>query len=286
MSPMKDDRLNPESLADARRFLQAVLVNAPAIRLWPGKAALAVLTIAAAFLVVSPTARAQDVNAGKLVYTTPQVSGQLSCSAGACHGPNPLLNQNKILKAADNPGAIGVALNTVTQMAFLKGKLVTQQFVDLAAYIGNPGAAVGSPAVQIAPDSLAFPSTSIGASASSQSFAITNTGTAPLIVTTVSSSSADFSLVSSCGTIVAGDSCNVSVGFKPAAAGTRSGTITVSHNATGGTSSVALSGVGAVAAAPGIQVTPLTLAFGSVAVGSFSGSLQLLSLQQLEEVLM
>ena len=66
-------------------------------------------------LLISALAHTQDINAGKLVYTTPQVSGQLSCSAGACHTPNPLLNQNKILTAADNPGAIGVGVNTVTQ---------------------------------------------------------------------------------------------------------------------------------------------------------------------------
>jgi len=231
---------------------------------------LAMLSIATAL--ISSAAQAQDVNAGKLVYTTPQVSGQLSCSAGACHTPNPLMNVNRILRAADNPGAIGVALNTVTQMAFLKGKLVTQQFVDLAAYIGNPGAATGSPVAQIAPDWLLFASTALGTSASSQSFAITNTGTASLLVTSVTSNNTEFSLVSSCGTIGAGDSCNVSVGFTPAAAGNRSGTISVNHNASGASSTLAVSGTGTAAPTPGIQVSPPALGFGAVAVGSFFGS--------------
>ena len=221
------------------------------------------------------TSMAQDVNAGKLVYTTPQVSGRLSCSAGACHSPNPLINQNKILKAADNPGAIGVALNTVSQMAFLRGVLTTQQFVDVAAYIGNPAAAGGAPSVQLSPTALTFPATTVGASANVQPFTITNTGTATLVVTTVTSNNTEFSLVSSCGMIAAGASCNVSVGFTPGAAGVRSGTITVNHNAAGLASTVALSGTGTAVAIPvsGIQVTPtsLALAFGDITAGSFSG---------------
>ena len=221
---------------------------------------------------LSSTGQAQDINAGKLVYTTPQVAGQLSCSAGACHTPNPLINQNKILNAADNPGGIGVAVNTVTQMAFLKGKLATQQCIDLAAYIGNPAAAAGSPSAQIAPGALTFASTSLGTSATPQSFSITNTGSASLIVSSVASNNAEFSLASSCGTIAVGSSCNVSVGFTPAALGNRSGTITVNHNASGATSTVAVSGTGQAAKVPGIQVSTTTLAFGAIVVNSFSDS--------------
>ena len=223
-------------------------------------------------LLISALAHAQDINAGRLVYITPQVSGQLSCSAGACHTSNPLLNQNKILRAADNPGAIGVGVNTVIQMAFLKNKLATQQFIDLAAYIGNPAAASGAPLAQVAPGSLAFPATLVGGSASLQQFAITNTGTANLVVSSVTTSNSEFSMISTCGTIAAGASCNVSVGFTPAAAGARSGSVTVSHNAAGATSTVTLSGTG-TAATPAIQVTPTSLNFGSITAGSFSGGL-------------
>jgi Abnormal spindle-like microcephaly-assoc'd, ASPM-SPD-2-Hydin len=221
----------------------------------------------------SGSVAAQDVNAGRLVYVTPQVSGQLSCSAGSCHTPNPLLNQNRILKGADDPGAIGLAVSTVAQMAFLRGRLTTQQFVDLAAYIGNPGAATGTPAAQVAPTSIVFPDTQVGSSAAARQFAITNTGTATLVVSNVTSSRPDFSLVSTCGSIAANASCNVSVGFSPSAAGAVSGTITVSHNATGGSSTVAVSGNGIQPVAqPAIQVSPATLAFGPIAVGSFSGT--------------
>lgn len=215
----------------------------------------------------------QSINAGRIAYTTPQVTGQKSCSDSSCHTNDPTRNQNRILKGADDPGAIGLAINQVTQMAFMKPATSTIPFADLAAYIGNPGGVTGTAAAQLAPTALTFPSTVVGGSAPSQQFAINNTGTAALLVSGVSSSDPDFSLLSSCGSIAAGASCNVSVGFTPSAAGTRTGTITVAHNATGGASTLSVSGTATapVALVPGIQVTPAALAFGSITVGSFSG---------------
>ena len=241
------------------------------LRIWRASA----LTVPALSAVLTCNlALAQDVNAGKLAYTTPQVAGRLSCSASACHGSNPLNNQNRILKAADNPGGIGVALNSVSQMAFLRGNLTTQQFIDLAAYIGNPAAATGTPVAQLAPASLSFGTTVVGNSALAQIFAINNTGTAALVVSGISSSNADFTVVSSCGNIAASNSCNVSVGFTPSSAGTRSGTITVTHNASGGASTITVSGTATapVVLTPGITAAPASVAFGSVALGSFSGA--------------
>ena len=215
-------------------------------------------------------AQVGDPMAGRTVYVTPQVSGMDSCSASTCHTLNPLSNQNRILKAADNPGAIGLAINAYPRMMFLKNRLSSTQFADLAAYIGNPGAATGTAVAQLAPTALTFGSTVLGNSAASQIFAINNTGTAALVVNDISGTNADFSIVSSCGSVAAGAGCNVSVGFTPSAAGTRSGTITVTHNATGGTSTVNVSGTATapVVLTPGIQVAPTSLEFGSLTVGA------------------
>ena len=225
------------------------------------------------FTMIATVASAQDVNAGRVAYTTPLVSGMDSCSASTCHALNPLGNQNRILNAADNPGAIGQAIKTYTRMAFLKNKLSSSQFADLAAYIASPGAVTGSPSAALSPASLAFPSTVVGSSAAAQMFAIDNTGTAALVVSGVSSSNADFSVLSSCGSIAAGSSCNLSVGFTPSVAGAREATISVTHNAPAGTSSLTVSGTAAtpVVLLPGIEVTPVSLSFGSINVGSFSG---------------
>ncbi len=218
---------------------------------------------------------AQNINNGKLLYSTPLVTGQLSCSAGACHGPNPLGNQNKVLLAANNPGAIGIGISSVQQMAFLKNNVTGTQLQDIAAYIGNPGAASGSPVAQVSPSALTFASTVIGASSGAQQFAIANAGTAALTVSGVSSNSPDFLVTNACATVAVGASCNVSVTFAPNTAGARSGTITVSHNASGGISTVGVSGTATapVVLSPAIAVSPSSLDFGPVSAGSLSGAL-------------
>lgn len=269
----------PSNTADTNVSTE-IFVMTPAHFLFRlGTAAASATLLCASFIAVNVSA--QDINAGKIVYTTPAVVGQKSCSDASCHTLNPLNNQNRILKAADDTGAIGVAINTVLQMAFLKGptptsppRLTSTQLIDLAAYIGNPSAATGSPIAQLTPTSLTFAATVIGNNAATQIFAINNTGSTALLVSGVSSSAPDFSVVSSCDSIAAGAHCNVSVGFTPSAAGTRSGTITVSHNASGGSSTVSALGsaTAPVPLTPGIQIAPASVAFGLITVGSFSGA--------------
>ena len=218
---------------------------------------------------LATTAQAQSSAAGKIVYTTPQVVGQLSCSAGACHTLSPSNNQNRILKAADDPGAIGVAVNTITQMAFLKGKLTTTQFVDLAAYIGNPGAAAGTPSASLSATALAFPSIVVGGSSSAQTLSISNTGTDALVVNSIVSSLPDFVVNGGCATVAVGASCSLAVTFTPAQVGTRAGNLTVAHNAAGGSSTVSLTGTGSAPLVPRISV-PLSLNFGAVVTAQAS----------------
>jgi hypothetical protein len=213
--------------------------------------------------------QAQNVANGRIAYTTPIVAGQLSCSAGACHTISPANNQNNILKAADDPGAIGVAVNTKTQMAFLKGRLTTTQYIDLAAYIGNPGAAAGAPAITLASTALSFSSVVVGSSSSAQLLNISNTGTADLIISQATSSLPDFSISGNCATIAAGSNCNLTVSFTPAQVGSRSGNITLAHNAPGSSSVVSVFGTGTVQPTPRISV-PLSLSFGSIATDQLS----------------
>ncbi len=219
--------------------------------------------------VLSTPALAQNATAGKLAYTTPLVAGQLSCSAGACHTGNPSNNQNKILKGADDPGAIGVAVNTVGQMAFLKGKMTTAQFVDLAAYIGNPGAAAGTPSATLSSTALAFPSTVVGSSSSAQTLSISNTGGDALIVNSIISTLPDFVVNGGCSAVAIGASCNLAVTFTPAQVGARAGNLSISHNAAGGSSTVNLNGTGSAPLVPRISA-PVSLNFGSVVTATAS----------------
>src|SRR6185436_7328016 len=80
------------------------------------------------------------------------------------------------------------------------------------------------------PSSLSFPGTIVGSSAASQTVTLTNSGTTSATVSGVSASG-DFSQTNNCTSLAVGASCTVTVGFKPTAAGTRSGSVTITSNA-------------------------------------------------------
>ncbi|HEY2673087.1 MAG TPA: choice-of-anchor D domain-containing protein [Rugosimonospora sp.] len=95
------------------------------------------------------------------------------------------------------------------------------------------------------PSSLSFASQALNTTSAAKSVTVTNTGTAAASVSGVSVSG-DFTQTNTCGTSIAtGASCTVNVSFRPTASGTRTGTLTVSSNATNNPLTVALSGIGA-----------------------------------------
>jgi hypothetical protein len=75
---------------------------------------------------------------------------------------------------------------------------------------------------------------------------VSNTGTAAATVSSVATSG-DFTQTNTCGSsITAGGSCTVSVTFHPSTSGTRTGSLTVTSNATNSPSTVTLTGTGTV----------------------------------------
>ncbi|HYX53487.1 MAG TPA: choice-of-anchor D domain-containing protein [Candidatus Limnocylindrales bacterium] len=99
-----------------------------------------------------------------------------------------------------------------------------------------------APAVTLSTASLTFGSTTVGTSSAAQSVTLTNTGSAALSISGISATG-DFSQTNTCGTSVAVNaSCSISVVFSPTLSGTRTGSLTISDNASGGSQSVALTG--------------------------------------------
>ena len=125
--------------------------------------------------------------------------------------------------------------------------------------------------VDISPTSLAFGSSPIVSSAQASSTAgtslsvtITNTGNGPLSLSALSTQG-DFSESNSCGsTIAAGAVCTLTVTFVPTALGHRTGTLTITDNAAGGTQSVSLAGDGSPG---GLTISPPVLNYGVQTVG-------------------
>ncbi len=228
--------------------------------------------------IISTEAHAQlvgDVNNGRLLYITRLVpTSPFSCSSGQCHGPTPENNQNGIQIAAGEPGLIGLAISQVNQMAFLQSNVTGQQLADLAAYIANP-TAVGSPVAAISPTQFTFATTTTGATSASQAFTLSNSGTAPLVVSGVATSSAEFPVQSACTTVAVGSNCTINVSFAPTATGARNATLTVTHNAEGGSTTAALTGTGSMPASPVAQASPATLPFPATVVGNTSALQQI-----------
>lgn len=79
--------------------------------------------------------------------------------------------------------------------------------------------------------------------------------------------SGDYSQTNTCGTSVAAKAkCTVSVTFTPTATGTRSAAVTITDNTSNSPQNVTLTGSGIMQA----TVSPASLSFGSVAVGSIT----------------
>ena len=150
---------------------------------------------------------------------------------------------------------------------------------SLTANVGLPGNSYGvgsahrnrcRAGISLSQTSINFGSQVMGSTSPVQSFSLTNTGTADLSLSGIAvtgANSADFAQTNACGsTVAAGASCTINVTFKPVAAGALAAAVTLTDNATGGsTQSVTLSGTGvnAVAAA---SLSQTSLAFGSQAV--------------------
>jgi trimeric autotransporter adhesin len=145
---------------------------------------------------------------------------------------------------------------------------------------------VGAAAITVAPTTLAFGQMTQGSSSTAQSSTITNSGTANLVLSGVALTpgtntvAGEFSLGTATGTCTSTTSlapkatCTVTATFSPSSTsttGAKSASVSIAHNATGSPSSIALTGTSG-AALPSITGTPLTLAFGSITVGSTSAS--------------
>jgi hypothetical protein len=122
------------------------------------------------------------------------------------------------------------------------------------------------------PGSVDFGPVAVAESSAPRTVSVANTGTAPLLVTSVTrggADAADFEIVSdSCSTAptAVGGICAIVVRFTPRAKGDRSATLTLADNAGTGSQQVALEGVGL---APAVSVPP-GLDFGSLTVGEQS----------------
>jgi len=106
------------------------------------------------------------------------------------------------------------------------------------------------PVASISDIDLDFGSVTVGTTAGPLTTTLTNTGTEALTISGITTA-ASYSVTHTCpGSLAAGDSCLIHVGFTPAALGTVYGNVSITTNAAGSPHSVALSGTGVDAPPP------------------------------------
>src|SRR5207249_1967870 len=129
----------------------------------------------------------------------------------------------------------------------------------------------GVSAATLSPTSLTFSSQNVGATSAPQAVTLSNSGSAPLSISSIAitgADSGDFAQTNNCNSsLAAGAQCTINVTFRPAATGTRTGTLTVTDNASGSPQTASLTGTGV---APAATLSPTSLTFASQDVGATS----------------
>ncbi|HET9156762.1 MAG TPA: choice-of-anchor D domain-containing protein, partial [Myxococcaceae bacterium] len=134
------------------------------------------------------------------------------------------------------------------------------------------GSSAPAPSIAVNPTSLSFGTVTVGMP-KTLSVQVQNTGTATLSVTSVtlcSGTTTRFSVSPGSVTVAAGQSGTVNVTYTPTGATTDSGCIALTHDAPNQTSplNVNLTATGSLAPAASMDVSPTSLSFGTVMVGS------------------
>jgi hypothetical protein len=100
----------------------------------------------------------------------------------------------------------------------------------------------------LSPTSLAFGNLSVGTSSTPQTATLSNSGNAPLNITSLvltGTNASDFAQTNTCGSsVAAGANCTISVAFTPSASGSRTASVSITDNASGSPQSVSLTGAG------------------------------------------
>jgi trimeric autotransporter adhesin len=197
-------------------------------------------------------------------------SGDFARSGGTC-GTTLATGTTCTVIVSFTPTAAGTRSGTLT---LSHASLLTPIATALTGT--GSGGASPAPVATITPTSLTLASTAIGTTSAAQNVTVSNTGSAALSISALTlSNTADFVIAggtcSAGGSVAAASSCTVSLTFRPAAgaAGARTGSLSIVHNAPGSPGSVNLSGTATAAAAPAAALTA-SLAYGSLNVGTTS----------------
>jgi hypothetical protein len=148
------------------------------------------------------------------------------------------------------------------------------------AYQGNLGGVAGNafvaeieaadaPAIAYSPQKLNFGNEAVSVTSTTQSLMIVNEGSAPLVISSITPPSSDFTESDNCvGTVASrGGTCTINIAFTPIATGSVTDEFSIDDNAPNSPHVITVTGTGATAATS-VMVTPTFLTYANTNVGS------------------
>ncbi len=208
-----------------------------------------------------------------LLLSAPTLSDTADFSLSSDCGSSLAAGASCVMAVQFQPTKVGQVTASLTFVDNSGGVSGAQQTVALT----GTGTPVPLPRAVLTPGTLAFAQTVMGTSAASLTANLSNTGTAPLELGTVTlSDSVDFSVTSDCGAAVSpGTKCTLTVGFHPSAVGAQAATLTVTDNSGGMAGSaqvVTLSGTGIPIPVPQAMLSGASAIFPATVIGTASAT--------------
>ena len=208
-----------------------VAASAPAINVTPSSVAFGNLTIRTS---ASQTMKLSNTGTADLAISQASVSGAGYSMSGLAAPVTVTAGASISFTVAFQPAATGAATGSVS---------IGSNAANSPLSIPLSGTGVASIlTLSASPSTMAFGNVTVDTTAT-QTDQVTNTGNAPVSITTVSATGTGFSVSGGSNTTLApNQSVTVTVSFNPQAAGSASGTLSIASNAP--TLNVALSGTG------------------------------------------
>jgi hypothetical protein len=205
-----------------------------------------------------------NIGSGPLTITGIVASGDFAQTNNCPVSPVTLAaGTNCTLNVTFAPTAIGNRTGTVTITDNAPGNPQTIQLT-------GPGLSLG--VVSFSPPSLTFPNTIVGTASAAQTLKLTNIGTGPLTISSISLFG-DFAQTNNCpispASLTAGANCTFSVAFTPRLISPESGSISIVDDSSVSPATIGLNGTGVASA---VSLSPSTLSFTTQGVGTTSAA--------------
>jgi hypothetical protein len=210
---------------------------------------------------VTKTLTFTNIGTSPVAVASAQVAaGPFSVLGGTCVGTVPALSDCTV-QVRFAPTTAGSASTTLSLRSAGGATLAS---VDLT----GTGLAPTGPQIAASPTSLTFAATQVSTTSAAQQVTVRNTGgdLLSLQAPTLTGAGGDYvvTVPAGCQAVPANGTCQVSVAFRPTAAGSRSAVLSLNSNAAGPAPTVSLTGSGT---ASQIQLKDPTFAMGTQAIG-------------------